>query len=769
MTTTIPTTTTTTSNGTAASTGGVATTAETSEAVLDNGKFGTRTVRFETGKLARLAQGSAVAYLDDDTMLLSATSASRRPKEQLDFFPLTVDVEERMYAAGRIPGSFFRREGRPSEDAILTCRLIDRPLRPSFVDGLRNEIQVVVTVMALRPGTLYDVLAINAASMSTQLAGLPFSGPIGGVRVALIEGQWVAFPTHEELGDAVFDMVVAGRVVDTGAGSDVAIMMVEAESTPATWDRVRSGAQAPTEEVVAGGLEAAKPFIQALCEAQQRLADVAAKPTAEYPTFPAYASDAYDAVADAVGGELATALTVTAKAPREAELDRVKALVFDKLGASFAGREGELSAALRSLTKAGVRERVLRDGVRMDGRGLADIRPLTAATHVVPRVHGSALFERGETQILGVTTLNMLGMEQKLDTLAPETTKRYMHNYNFPPYSTGETGRVGSPKRREIGHGALAERALVPVLPTREEFPYAIRQVSEAIGSNGSTSMGSVCASTLALLSAGVPLRAPVAGIAMGLVSGVVDGQPRFVALTDILGAEDAFGDMDFKVAGTSEFVTALQLDTKLDGIPASVLAAALTQARQARATILELITSVVSGPQEMSPYAPRVLTVTVPVDKIGEVIGPKGKVINQIQADTGASISIEDDGTVYIGAVDGASAEAARAVINGIANPTMPEVGERYLGTVVKTTSFGAFVSLLPGRDGLLHISKLRAMAGGKRVDNVDDVVSVGQKVMVEIGEIDSRGKLSLSPVVEDAPAAAPGTPQTADAGASA
>jgi polyribonucleotide nucleotidyltransferase len=726
-------------------------------ASLDNGRFGVRTIRFETGRLAKLANGAAVAYLDDDTMLLSATSASKKPKDNLDFFPLTVDVEERMYAAGRIPGSFFRREGRPSEDAILTCRLIDRPLRPSFVDGLRNEIQVVVTVMALRPGTLYDVLAINAASMSTQLAGLPFSGPIGGVRVALIDGQWVAFPTHAELEDAVFDMVVAGRVVDTGVGTDVAIMMVEAESTPATWDKVRSGTQAPTEEIVAGGLEAAKPFIAALCDAQQALADVAAKPTGQFPTFPAYQPEVYEAVQAAVGDELDSVLKITAKKEREAELDRIKGLVFDKIGTEFAGREGELSAALRSLTKAGVRDLVLRSGIRMDGRGLADIRPLSAETNVVPRVHGSALFQRGETQILGITTLNMLGMEQKLDTLAPETTKRYMHNYNFPPYSTGETGRVGSPKRREIGHGALAERALVPVLPTRDEFPYAIRQVSEALGSNGSTSMGSVCASTLALLSAGVPLRAPVAGIAMGLVSGVVDDEPRFVALTDILGAEDAFGDMDFKVAGTSEFVTALQLDTKLDGIPASVLAGALTQAKQARTVILDLINAEITGPAEMSPYAPRVISLMIPVDKIGEVIGPKGKVINQIQADTGANISIEDDGTIYIGAVDGASAEAARAVINGIANPTMPEVGEKYLGTVVKTTAFGAFVSLLPGRDGLLHISKLRGLAGGKRVDNVDDIVSVGQKIMVEIGEIDARGKLSLVPVVEGAAADAP------------
>ncbi|HET6299443.1 MAG TPA: polyribonucleotide nucleotidyltransferase, partial [Kribbella sp.] len=411
----------------------------------------------------------------------------------------------------------------------------------------------------------------------------------------------------------------------------------------------------------------------------------------------------------------------------------------------------ELSAAFRSLTKKLVRQRVLTDKVRMDGRGLADIRPLKAQVRVLPRVHGSALFERGETQILGVTTLNMLRMEQQLDTLSPETRKRYMHNYNFPPYSTGETGRVGSPKRREIGHGALAERALVPVLPSREDFPYALRQVSEALGSNGSTSMGSVCASTLSLLSAGVPLKAPVAGIAMGLISGEVDGKTQYVALTDILGAEDAFGDMDFKVAGTKDFVTALQLDTKLDGIPASVLAGALTQAKEARLTILDVMAKAIDAPGEMSEFAPRVISVKVPVDKIGEVIGPKGKMINQITDETGADISIEDDGTVYIGATNGPSAEAARAMINSIANPTMPEKGERYLGTVVKTTNFGAFISLLPGKDGLLHISKLRGLAGGKRVEAVEDILSVGQKLQVEIAEIDDRGKLSLIPVLDE------------------
>ncbi|MGH8825356.1 MAG: polyribonucleotide nucleotidyltransferase, partial [Jiangellaceae bacterium] len=672
-----------------------------SEAVIDNGRFGIRTIRFETGQLARQAAGSAVAYLDDETMLLSATTASKQPKEHLDFFPLTIDVEERMYAAGRIPGSFFRREGRPSEEAILTCRLTDRPLRPSFAKGLRNEIQVVVTVMSLHPDHLYDVVAINAASASTQLAGLPFSGPVGAVRVALIEDQWVAFPHHSQLEEAVFDMVVAGRVLPDG---DVAIMMVEAESTAGTWNLVRAGRTAPTEEVVAEGLEAAKPFITALCDAQQRLAQSAARPTGEFPIYLDYSDDVYAAVEAEARGELVDALTIVVKAEREARLDEIKDRTKTALADRFEGREKEISAAFRSLTKTVVRDRVLRDKVRIDGRGLTEIRTLSAEVGLVARAHGSALFERGETQILGVSTLNMLNMEQKLDTLSPETSKRYMHNYNFPPYSTGETGRVGSPKRREIGHGALAERALVPVLPTREEFPYAIRQVSEALSSNGSTSMGSVCASTMSLLNAGVPLRAAVAGIAMGLISGQLDGQTQYVTLTDILGAEDAYGDMDFKVAGTREFVTALQLDTKLDGIPASVLGAALQQAKQARLTILDVMAEAISEPDEMSPYAPRIITIKIPVDQIGAVIGPKGKIINQIQDETGAQIAIEDDGTIFIGAEEGPAAEAARAQINAIANPTMPEVGERYLGTVVKTTSFGAFVSLLPGKDGLVH-----------------------------------------------------------------
>ena len=712
-------------------------------AKIDNGKFGKREIRFETGRLARQAAGTATVYLDDDSMLLSATTASKNPKDQFDFFPLTVDVEERMYAAGKIPGSFFRREGRPSEDAILTCRLIDRPLRPSFIKGLRNEVQIVVTVMALNPDHMYDVIAINAASMSTQLAGLPFSGPIGGVRVALIEGQWVAFPNHSDLEKAVFDMVVAGRITD----NDVAIMMVEAEATVKTIELIKGGATVPTEEIVGQGLEAAKPFIKVLCEAQIALAKQAAKPTGEFPVFLDYQEDIYAAVEKAAKDDLAKALTIAGKQERETKLDEVNSAVTEKLTVDFPERDKEISAALRSVTKKLVRQRVLREKIRIDGRGLRDIRALTAEVEVIPRVHGSAIFERGETQILGITTLNMLKMEQQLDTLSPEDHKRYMHNYNFPPYSVGETGRVGSPKRREIGHGALAERALVPVLPTREEFPYAIRQVSEALGSNGSTSMGSVCASTMSLLNAGVPLKAPVAGIAMGLISDEVDGKTEYVALTDILGAEDAFGDMDFKVAGTKEFVTALQLDTKLDGIPASVLAAALLQAKEARLAILDVMNQAISVPDEMSLLAPRIISIKVPVDMIGAVIGPKGKMINQIQDETGADITIEDDGTIYIGATEGSAAEAAKAQINAIANPVQLSVGDKFNGSVVKLATFGAFVNLAPGKDGLLHISQIRKMHGGKRIENLEDVMKVGEKIEVVINEIDPKGKYSLVP----------------------
>ena len=725
-------------------------------ATLDNGDFGARTLRFETGQLARQADGSVTTYLDDDTMLLATTTASNQPREGFDFFPLTVDVEERMYAAGKIPGSFFRREGRPSSEAILACRLIDRPLRPTFVKGLRNEVQVVVTVMSQDPEEYYDVVAINGASAATQLSGLPVSGAVGGVRMALIaddkhpEGQWVAFPNHEQHERALFEMVVAGRIVKKGRKDDVAIMMVEAGAGTNVAERIADGAPAPQEATVAEGLEAAKPFIKTLCEAQNGLAERAAKETQEFPLFPAYGDDVFAAVEKAATKKLEKLLTIPGKQERDDATNEYMEQVEEKLLDQFEDLEEsdaskQIRGAYNALMKQIVRQKILSEGFRIDGRGVTDIRDLSVEVDLVPRAHGSSLFERGETQILGVTTLDMLKMEQQIDSLTPVESKRYMHHYNFPPFSTGETGRVGSPKRREIGHGALAERALLPVIPSREDFPYAIRQVSEALGSNGSTSMGSVCASTLSLYNAGVPLKAPVAGIAMGLVSGEVNGKEKFVALTDILGAEDAFGDMDFKVAGTSEYITALQLDTKLDGIPSKVLAQALEQARDARSTILETMAEVIDTPDEMSGLAPKITSVKIPVNKIGELIGPKGKTINQITEETGADVSIEDDGTVYVSAATGEAADAAIDKVNSIANPQLPKVGERFLGTVVKTVPFGAFVSLTPGRDGLIHISNL---GGDERIERVEDVINVGDKVQVEIADIDNRGKISLVPV---------------------
>lgn len=734
-------------------------------ATLDNGDFGSRTIRFETGQLARQADGSVTTYLDEETMLLATTTASNQPREGFDFFPLTVDVEERMYAAGKIPGSFFRREGRPSTQAILACRLIDRPLRPTFVKGLRNEVQVVITVMSQHPEEYYDVVAINGASAATQLSGLPVSGPVGGVRMALIaddkhpEGQWVAFPNHEQHERCLFEMVVAGRMVERKRGrkteEDVAIMMVEAGAGVNVVKQIEAGYPAPTEETVAEGLEAAKPFIATLCQAQRALAEEMAKETKEFELFPAYSDKVFHAVEKKAAKKLAKLLTIKGKAERDdatnAYMEEIEHDLLDDFDIDdddreeYAAASKEIRAAYNAVMKQIVREKILTEGFRIDGRGVTDIRDLEVEVQLIPRAHGSALFERGETQILGVTTLDTLKMEQHLDSLHPEESKRYIHHYNFPPYSTGETGRVGSPKRREIGHGALAERALVPVIPSREDFPYTIRQVSEALGSNGSTSMGSVCASTLSLYNAGVPLAAPVAGIAMGLVSGEVNGETEYVALTDILGAEDAFGDMDFKVAGTREFITALQLDTKLDGIPSSVLADALNQAHDAREAILDTMAEVIEGPDEMSPIAPKITTVKVPVSKIGEVIGPKGKTINQITDDTGAEVSIEDDGTVFVSAASGEAADAAVEKINSIANPQQPKVGERYLGTVVKTVAFGAFVSITPGTDGLIHISNL---GGNTRVENVEDVINVGDKVEVEIRDIDNRGKISLVPV---------------------
>jgi polyribonucleotide nucleotidyltransferase len=706
---------------------------------------------FEAGKLAGQADGAVLIEMGGTAVLVTATAA-KSAREGADFFPLTVDLEERMYAAGRIPGSFFRREGKASDQAILTCRLTDRPLRPGFPDGFRNEVHVVGTVLGADLVNPHDVLMINGASAALSLSGIPFDGPIGAVRVAFsVDGEWIAFPTYEEGEAATFEMVVAGRELEDG---DVAITMVEAGGTEATWNAIENGAPKVDEATITAGLEAAKTWIRESIHLQEDLmGKVGVKPPIEVELFADYSPEVYAAVEQAVGDRVAKVMSIADKVERQTAEDDLKAELVEALAGRFAEEpdvEKEIKAALRSITKQTVRKRIVEEGVRIDGRGPKDIRPLSAEVAVLPTVHGSGLFQRGETQVLNVTTLAMPRMEQQLDILSTVDKKRYMHHYNFPPYSTGETGFMRGPKRREIGHGALAERALVPVIPSKEEFGYTIRTVSDVLASNGSTSMGSVCASSLSLMDAGVPIKAPVAGIAMGLVF----AEGKYTTLTDILGAEDAYGDMDFKVAGTSEFITALQLDTKIDGIPSDVLGQALEQAREARLTILEVMRGAIAEPRaDVGATAPKIITFEIPIDKIGEVIGPKGKVINGITAETGADVSVDDDGTVgwvSIGSTDsGAVAEAERQ-IKLILDPPTAEVGQTYDGKVVNITKFGAFVNVLPGRDGLLHISKL---GGGRRIDRVEDVLQLGDEVAVRVDDIDPNGKVSLSLVGAEAP----------------
>jgi polyribonucleotide nucleotidyltransferase len=708
-------------------------------------QFGNQTLTFETGKLAKQAHGSCVVTYGETQVLATCTTA--KPREGIDFFPLTIDVEERMYAAGKIPGGFFRREGRPSETAILTARLTDRPMRPSFKDGYRDEVQVVLTVLSADMANPYDIPGMNGASLATMISGIPFEGPVGSVRLGLIGGEWQVNPTFQDLEEATFDIVVAGRRNDSG---EIDILMIEGEAPDNTWQLLgaSNGAVAPTEQVVAEGLEVAKRAIAELVDFQlEFLSTLDVKPKPFEPR-PLHEPDTWRIVEAYAKERLETAI-VTDKQEREAALSEIKELLKGHLletwGAEvYATREAEISPAWKDLQKKVMRARVIEHGVRLDGRGPKDIRPLSAEIGLIPRAHGSALFNRGDTQALNVTTLGMLRMTQMIDTLDPEDSKRYMHHYNFPPFSTGEVGRIGSPRRREIGHGALAERALVPVIPPEEEFPYALRLVSDILGSNGSTSMASVCASTLSLMDAGVPIKAPVAGIAMGMIA----ENGTFVTLTDILGAEDMLGDMDFKVAGTKDIVTAIQLDMKVTGLPGNVLAGALDQAKEARLKILDVMQAAIPVPRtEVNPKAPRILTLKIPVDKIGEVIGPKGKKINEIVAMTGADIDIQDDGTVFVGARDGAGADEAARIIDEIANPRPINVGEHFNGTVVNTTTFGAFVNLVPGRDGLIHISKL---GRGKRLASVEEAVKVGDTVEVEVVDIDDRGKISLKPVGE-------------------
>jgi polyribonucleotide nucleotidyltransferase len=706
-----------------------------------------KVLSLETGKLAQQSQGAVVATLGRTTVLATA-NAAKGVREGIDFFPLTIDVEERAYAAGKIPGSFFRREGRPTEAAILACRLTDRPLRPAFPDGFRNETQVVLTIIGADQENPYDVVGINAASAALGISGIPFDGPIGAVRVAYTrDGAWAPFPTFAESEDSTFELVVAGRQLPDG---DVAIMMVEAGGTEKAFTWFALGAPKVTEEVIAEGLEASKVWIKQSIGLQRELAEqVGPRPPLAYTPVLDYGADVAEAVESAVGDAVAAAVQIALKADRNAALDAATADAIARLcggdDAAFAGREKEVKEAVRSLTKKLVRRRVVTEGVRIDGRGPADLRSVSSEVGVIATAHGSGLFQRGETQVMTVTTLGMPRMNQLLDTLSPDNEKRYMHHYNMAPWANGEVGRVGSPKRREIGHGALAERALLPVVPSQEEFAYTLRLVSEVLSSNGSTSMGSVCGSSLSLMDAGVPIVAPVAGIAMGLIY----AEGKYTTLTDILGAEDAFGDMDFKVAGTRDVVTALQLDTKIDGIPADVLAAALQQARDARLKILDVMAGAIAEPRaEVNETAPKIVSFQIPMDKIGEVIGPKGKVINTIQQETGADIAVDDDGvvgTVTIGSPDMAKVNEARRQIELIVNPPTAVVGQVYPGRVVNITKFGAFVNILPGRDGLVHISKL---GRGKRIERVEDVLELGQQLDVKVDDIDPNGKVSLSPV---------------------
>ncbi|MEZ5377855.1 MAG: polyribonucleotide nucleotidyltransferase [Acidimicrobiales bacterium] len=701
----------------------------------------------ETGKLAGLASGAVTAQMGDTTVLVAATGA-KNVRDGIDFFPLTVDVEERSYAAGKIPGSFFRREGRASDAATLTCRLIDRPLRPSFPDDFRNETHIVVTVLSADQKNPHDVLAINAASAALMVSDVPFNGPIGAVRLAYTtDGEWLPHPTYQEGDESVFEVVVAGRELEDGK---VAVMMVEAGGTEGSWTKYENGAPKVDEAALAQGLLEAEQYIKESIAVQNQLVEAIGGRRApmSYPQQADYTDAQMDAIKAAAEAKLTEVMSIadkTERADAESALrDEAVASVLADLG-DDAGRDTEkqLKAAFRSLSKTIVRRRIVEEGARIDGRGPTDLRPLSAEVGILPKVHGSGLFQRGETQVLNVTTLGMKRMDQMIDGIDPVERKRYMHHYNFPPFSTGETGFMRGPKRREIGHGLLAERALVPVIPSLEEWPYTLRLVSEVLSSNGSTSMASVCGSTLSLMDAGVPIKAPVAGIAMGLVY----AEGKYTTLTDILGAEDAFGDMDFKVAGTADFVTALQLDTKIDGIPSDVLAAALNQAKDARLQILEVMQGAIAAPRDdVREGAPKIVSFEIPIDKIGEVIGPKGKVINAIQAETGADISVDDDGmvgTVSISSSDSGVVAEAERQIRLILDPPTAEVGATYQGRVVNITKFGAFVNILPGRDGLLHISKI---GGGKRIDKVEDVLELGQPVEVVVEDIDPNGKVSLA-----------------------
>ena len=706
---------------------------------IDNVKvnIGNAEIGFETGKLALQAPGSVVVTSGDTTVLVT-TVANESVRDGIDFFPLTVDVEERMYSAGKIPGGFFRREGRQTEKAILACRLIDRPLRPSFKDGFRCETQIIATVLSVDNENEYDILALNAASLGLQLAGVPLESAVGAVRMSLINDNWVVQATNTELEESVFDMVVAGSLNPKG---EIDIVMVEAGATDNAFNKIDEGSAAPSENIVADGIDMSKEFIAKLIEAQKELVAKRDVPEIDWPIVEDYSEELKSQISEAFGSDIEAAMVITDRAERSEKQSELQELAVEKFLDEEDDNTKAIKLAFKSIVKNTVRDRVLSGGARLDGRTPTDIRNISAEINLLPTVHGSSLFLRGETQVLNVTTLGMSRLEQMLDTIDTVTSKRYMHHYNFPPYSTGEAYPMRGPKRREIGHGALAEKALVPVIPPKVDFPYTIRVVSEAISSNGSTSQASVCASSLSLMAAGVPIREHVAGIAMGLIS----KDDTYVTLTDILGAEDALGDMDFKVAGTRNVITALQLDMKIEGLPADVLREALNQAMDARHHILDIMEDTIAEPAEsLSGNAPRLETIELPKDKIGEVIGPKGKNIKKIEEETGCSVEIDDDGILTLGSTEEEAIAAGKEMVMLIIDPPEAEVGAEYDGEVVSVATYGAFVNILPGRDGLLHVSKFHST---KRVNNTESVVTVGDKIKVKVDSIEN-GKVSLSPV---------------------
>ncbi|MGB0649118.1 MAG: polyribonucleotide nucleotidyltransferase [Candidatus Actinomarina sp.] len=706
---------------------------------IDNVKvnIGNSEIGFETGKLALQAPGSVVVTSGDTTVLVT-TVANKSVRDGIDFFPLTVDVEERMYSAGKIPGGFFRREGRQTEKAILACRLIDRPLRPSFKDGFRCETQIIATVLSVDNENEYDILALNAASLGLQLAGVPLESAVGAVRMSLINDNWVVQATNSELEDSVFDMVVAGSLNPKG---EIDIVMVEAGATDNAFAKIDEGSAAPSENIVADGIDMSKEFILKLIEAQKELVAKRDVPEVDWPIIEDYSEELKSQISEVFGSDIETAMALTDRSERSEKQSELQELAVEKFLDEEDDNTKAIKLAFKSIVKNTVRDRVLSGGARLDGRTPTDIRNISAEINLLPTVHGSSLFLRGETQVLNVTTLGMSRLEQMLDTIDTVTSKRYMHHYNFPPYSTGEAYPMRGPKRREIGHGALAEKALVPVIPPKVDFPYTIRVVSEAISSNGSTSQASVCASSLSLMAAGVPIREHVAGIAMGLIS----KDDTYVTLTDILGAEDALGDMDFKVAGTRNVITALQLDMKIEGLPADVLRKALNQAMDARHHILDIMEDTIAEPAEsLSGNAPRLETIELPKDKIGEVIGPKGKNIKKIEEETGCSVEIDDDGILTLGSTEEEAIAAGKEMVMLIIDPPEAEVGAQYDGEVVSVATYGAFINILPGRDGLLHVSKFHS---SKRVNNTEAVVSVGDKIKVNVDSIEN-GKVSLSPV---------------------